>query len=363
MRPFRRFAPLLWVGVLLLPAGRAAAEPYLAVQSGFKCVQCHANPTGGGLRNVFGNTYAQTELAARRLTSDKETWTGLLNRHIALGGNLRADATWNRVPNQSDSNQFEIAEARLLLDAAIIPERLSVYVDERLAPGNADNLEANLRLWVQPGRFYLKAGRFYLPFGWRLEDDNAFVRQASGINMQAPDRGLEIGLETGPWSMQLALTNGSGGSQETDDGKQVAARVEHVISRWRLGASAAFNDSDAGDRASGALFGGVRLGPTSWLAEIDLISDDLDAGSRDMLAALVEVNWRIARGRNLKLTHEWFEPDSDIDEDEQTRSSAVYEWWPIEFLQLRVGARLYDGIPQNDLQNRREAFAQLHAYF
>jgi hypothetical protein len=363
MSSLRRFVQLLWVGVLLLPAGRAVAEPYLAVQSGFKCMQCHANPTGGGLRNVFGNTYAQTELAARRLASDKETWTGLLNRHIALGGNLRADATWNRVPNQSDSNQFEIAEARLLLDAAIIPERLSVYVDERLAPGNAENLEANLRLWVQPGRFYLKAGRLYLPFGWRLEDDNAFVRQASGINMQAPDRGLEIGLESGAWSMQLALTNGSGGAQETDDGKQVAARAERVISRWRIGASAAFNDSDAGDRASGALFGGVRLGPTSWLAEIDLISDDLDAGSRDLLAALVEMNWRIARGQNLKLTHEWFEPDRDIDEDEQTRSSAVYEWWPIEFLQLRVGARLYDGIPQNDLQNRREAFAQLHAYF
>jgi hypothetical protein len=358
-----RVAALVWIGGLLLPAGPAVAEPYLAVQSGFKCMQCHANPTGGGLRNVFGNTYAQTELVARRLTSGEERWTGLVHKYIALGGNLRADATWNRVPNQSESNQFAVAEGRLLLEAAIIPERLSVYVDERLTPGNAENLEANLRLWVQPARLYLKAGRFYLPFGWRLEDDNAFVRQVSGINMQAPDLGIEAGLESGPWSMQLALTNGSGGAQESDDGKQVAVRAERVLSRWRLGASAAFNDSDAGDRSSGALFGGVRFGPTSWLAEIDLISDDLDTGSRDMLAALVEVNWLLARGQNLKLTHEWFEPERDIDEDEQTRTSAVYEWWPIEFLQLRVGARLYDGIPQNDLQNRREAFAQLHAYF
>ena len=36
----------------------------------------------------------------------------------------------------------------------------------------------------------------YLPFGYRLEDDNAFVRSLSGINMQAPDEGVELGFES-----------------------------------------------------------------------------------------------------------------------------------------------------------------------
>ena len=78
---------------------------------------------------------------------------------------------------------------------------------------------------------------------------------------------------------------------------------------------------------------------------------------------LVEANWRFAAGHNLKATAEFFEPDIDVDEDEQNRWSLVWEVTPMQFLQLRAGVRVYDGIPQNDLQNRRLAFLQLNAYF
>lgn len=358
------FLPL-FAALWLAATGVAHAEPYLAVQAGFKCVQCHVNPTGAGLRNAFGNAFAQTQLAARRVgAEDAELWTGSVGRYLAVGGNLRANASYSKVPDVGSSDDFGVEEGRLYLEAALIPGRLSVYVDERVAPGNADNREASVRLWLREGSLYVKGGKMYLPFGWRLEDGSAFVRQLSGINMQTPDNGLEFGLESGAWSAQLAVSNGTAGGPEVDDGKMFTARVEHVLDRWRIGAAATFNDADAGDRRGAALFAGSRWGRFSLLGEVDWFDDDgIGANGRKRMATLAEANFLWRQGHNLKATFEWYEPDTDVDEDEQTRSSLVYEWSPMQFLQARFGVRRFIGIPQNDLQNRTEAFLQLHGYF
>jgi hypothetical protein len=348
---------------LLAMAGAARAEPYIAARMGMKCVQCHANPTGGGLRNVFGNTYAHTTLAQRQLGGDQDLWTGQLAKWVAIGGDARANYTYVEVPHQGETNEFETEEARAYLEFSAIPGRLSVYLDQRMAPGNSENMEANARWWVRENALYVKAGRMYLPFGYRLEDDNAFVRQLSGINMQAPDEGFEVGAEYGNWTAQLAISNGAGGGEETDHGKQFVTRAEFVQPGWRAGASLLFNDADAGDRTGAALFGAVNLGPITLLGEIDYIDDDGIGGGTELFATLAEANWLLAQGHNFKATYEWFEPSDDVDEDEQTRSSLLYEWSPIQFLQLRAGVRVYDGIPQNDTQNRRQAFVQLHGFF
>ena len=75
------------------------------------------------------------------------------------------------------------------------------------------------------------------------------------------------------------------------------------------------------------------------------------------------MNWGIRNGHNLKLTGEYYDPDRDVDEDEQNRWSLVYEYTPLPFVQLRAGYRRYEGIPQNDLQNRKLTFLELHGFF
>jgi hypothetical protein len=338
------------------------AEPYFAVAQGLKCINCHVNNTGGGMRNTFGQIWGQNELPAKRVDTG-DPWTGELHRFIGIGGDLRATATAVDVPNQSSSSSFDTEELRVFLELRAIPDRLSVYIDQKLAPGGSTNQEAYGRLWFGQNRYYVKAGQMYLPYGLRLEDDTAFIRQVPGINMTTPDRGVETGIELANWSAQLAASNGTAGGAEVDQGKQYSLRVEHIQSIWRAGASFNYNDADAGSRQMQNVFAGLRTGPVAWLAEADYIRDDSFAPRRKQAVGLIEANWGVMKGNNLKLTAEYFDPDREISEDQQTRYSVVWEYTPLQFVQLRVGARYFDGIPQNDLQNRRLIFAQLHGYF
>jgi len=353
---------------LFLLAGSlpAAAEPYLAARQGLKCMGCHVNPTGGGLRNAAGNAFAQNELAARPIDTGESKWLGELNRFISFGGDFRGSATYTDFPDAEDVDlAFAVDEVRAYLDVHVIPDRLSVYLDQKLAPGGGRNLEAYARLWLgESNRYYVKAGQMYLPFGLRLEDDTAFVRQVSGISFDTPDNGVELGLETGPWSAQIAVSNGTAGGAETGSGKQWSLRGEHVGSLWRLGASYNFNDADQTERHMAALHAGLRTGPIVWLGEVDYIEDrGLPGGDLRRWVGLIEGNWMPRRGHNLKLTVETFEPDTEIDGDEQDRYSLVYEYMPFQYLQLRGGVRIYDGVPGDDVQNRGFGFIELHGFF
>ena len=101
----------------------------------------------------------------------------------------------------------------------------------------------------------------------------------------------------------------------------------------------------------------------SWLAEVSLINDEEPSGDSDSYATLLEGNWRLRKGHNLKVGYEFLEPDEDRDEDQQERYSLVWEYNALQFVQSRVGVRFYNGIPNITVSNRDELFAELHVYF
>lgn len=342
-------------------AHRSEAEPYLALTMGLKCSACHVNPTGGGLRTTFGSVWGQTALPDRTL-GDTNPWTGELNRHLAIGADLRGGATWLDQPGSKGLSSFDLTSLRAYVDLRPIPEFLAFYVDERLAPGTATNAEAYMRVWTTGRRFYMKAGQLYLPYGIRLQDDSAFTRQATGINFNTPDRGLELGFDGTRWTAQFAVTNGTAGGPEVDNGKQWSLRSEYVAPRWRAGASFNLNDLAAGTRRMQNVFGGVKTGPVVWLAEFDYIVDDSAGPQRKQAAGLAEADWKLAPGQNLKFTAEAFDPDRAAPRDRQTRLSLVWEYTPLPFIQVRAGLRNYDDVQEVPFYNQRIVFLQLHGY-
>ena len=359
--PIRVYLLAVFVGALF--ASGAYAEPYLSVQSGLKCVTCHTNPTGGGKRNAFGTAFAHSELAQRIVGEADDVWSGEVNRWFSAGGDLRAGYNSVDVPNSEEQSEFDISRGTIYAEARAIPGLLSFYVDQQFAPDNTINREAYALITPGDGKYTIKVGKFFLPFGWRLQDDSAFTRRFTGINFDTPDNGVEAGLELGAWTAQAAVTNGTAGGPEGDSTKQISLRGAHVSSRWQFGASYNFNNSALGDRTMYGLFAGFRTGPISWLAEIDYVTDETPTGDVDSVVGLIEGNWRIAKGHNLKVTYEAFDPNDDLDEDHRDRYSIVWEYSPMQLLQPRIGARFFDGIPQSDLQNRDEFFAELHVFF
>jgi hypothetical protein len=346
--------------VALLRAVPAQAEPYLAVMTGYKCNVCHVNPTGAGMRNDFGVTYAKVLLPAETVDNVLDSWTGKITDRLRFGGDLRTDWSRDTTPNSPSQQAFALEQFRVYADFTIIPERLGIYVDEQIAPNGSTNEEAYVRYGNTNEGFYLKGGQFYLPFGWRLQDQTAFVRQATGINMTTPDKGLELGYEHAAWSAQFDVTNGSANAT-TGSGYQVTSQVVYTKSLWRLGLAGTSETSSAGDRRMTGLFAGLRTGPIAWLAEGDLVHDD--SLKRSEVAGLLEGDWRVRKGHNLKLTAEYMDPDRAVRNNQQTRYSFVYEYTPIPFLQFRAGYRHNFGIPQNDTQNQQLTFLELHGYF
>ena len=361
----RRTAFLIGLVVAGFAVGKASAEPYLAVYKGMQCSSCHSHPAGGGKRTAYGNAFAQTELPAVRVGGDDAAlWTGEVIEWLSVGADARADYRYVDTPGEEAISEFSLARVTVYVQAELIPNRLSLYVDQLVAPGTSRNREAYVRLNSESGRLHFAAGQFFLPYGLRLEDDAAFIRQFTGVNFTNPDRGVQLGYESGPWSTQLSVTNGTGGAPETDTGKQVSWVAQHVRDRWRLGASFNFNDADTGDRQMQNVFIGLRTGAIVWLAEADLITDDLPGGGeRDAIATLIEGNWFFRQGHNLKLGYDWYDPDDDVDGQRLERWSAVWEYTPVRFLQGRVGVRIHEGDPLVASQNRDEYFAEIHGYF
>ena len=351
--------------VLTLAYAGARAEPYLALQTGLRCAMCHVNQTGGGMRTPFGNQFAQTQLAANPWPAIAAAWTGQLSSHFGIGANVRAAATRSDTAGSSRTEPLDVREARVYLSFTPIADRLSFYIDHYLRPGSAHNREAFVRYSAADGSHFVKAGRIYLPFGWRLQDNSAFVRAQSTLDMTGPDLGVEVGWDPGPLSLQFAVSNGTFGESEIDDGKQYSLQAVYLQPDWRVGLAVNFNDQAIGDRSALGWFGGFRTGPVAWLAEV-AVFEDRSAVPRGKLrshAWLIEGNWRLRQGHNLKATVEGLDPDRDRGGNRQSRFSAVYEYAPIPFLQLRSGVRRYDGPSQFPLQNRRDYFVELHGFF
>lgn len=348
------------------------AEPYIAVRTGLKCSACHVNRTGGGARNDFGAAWAQTTLPIKTLMPVRSR---RLNDWTAIGFNVRAvgSAAISKPDSapETPTTQMEITEAQVQLEARFVPNILALYIDQTVGPDRAFTREAfGLAEWRGKIPGYAKVGKFLLPYGWRLWDEESLIRTETGFLYGSPDIGFEVGIEPGPLSWSVAVTNGSSGAPEGNSQKMLTSSAVVSWRRFRVGASASYNSSPDSKTGIYGAYAGVNVGPVSLLGETDVIFDSFTSEQtrdRDQFVAYFEGDLLVRKGVNLKISHGFHEPTAsirdepvDTPEDERTRTRAGVEVFPVSFVQVSAYyTRLDNAGKDNDL-DRISVEAHLH---
>ena len=359
------------LGLVLTPVVAVEAEPYLSVRTGLKCASCHVNRSGGGGRNAFGNIWAQTQLPMQSAPIRQRG----LNDWLSIGLDLRALGSWSIAKGEAVKDQpttaFEITDAQVQLEARLIGDRVALYVDQTLGPDRAVAREAFGLIERLPLNGYAKVGKFMLPFGWRLWDDGEFIREETGFTYRTPDIGVELGVEPGPLSLFVALSNGSAGTAEGDSRKMLSSSAAVVFRHFRVGASGSHNrSSDLSTNLVGG-FAGVTLGPVTVLGEIDAVFDSFDDPARDdndEIVAFVEGDLLVHKGVNVKVTHGFHDPTANLRassvslaEDQRARTRVGVEVFPVSFVQVSAFYVRHDNAGQGTDLDR--VTLELHLHF
>jgi hypothetical protein len=378
VREAQRTRAAAWavVSVLLLAgACPARAEPYIGLRTGRPCAECHVNITGGGMRNAHGVMYGLEQLPwspAPPSSQDPTLFRGRINDSLYMGADLRAshDSTFE---SSGNANEFD-DNGNLYANLDLVRSRLHLYVDEHVASGGARSREAFALLDGLPGSLYVKAGRFFPAYGWRLQDDKAFIRSATGYSFDTSDDGVEVGWTPGRLASSLAVTNGNGGAAEENQQKQVSLLSAYTSDRFRVGVSGSANKQDTDNRRLAGALAGVRIGPVVLLGEVDAGRTESATGTPPpgsispvvrQLITYAEADWLVHPGFNLKLVHDYLDPDRSQRGDEVSRIGAGVEATPSPYVQLRLLWRRTDrppivrGIPFED---DREVVAELHLF-
>jgi hypothetical protein len=352
--------------VMIICCGAPAwAEPYLAFKNNMFCSGCHINPIGGGARNAYGAYYG-TNVLPQTAGSLTQFDAGNITESLRLGANFRANYSQTYLKHGEDTQTFETQSGHVYLILQPNDSRFSLYIDEQLAPGSALNREAFI-LTKLSNTSFIKAGKLILPYGIRLEDDTAFIRQATGFNFNNSDNGVEWDVQTTHVFISAAISNGASGLTNNDKGLSYLSRVEYLGDNWRAGVSGVYNDADLGARYQVNMFGGFNWLGFIFLAEVDHINDKsishIPGTHEQQRIIFLEVNREVSKGINLKLTTEYLDPDTHINENQRIRHSLLLEYTPFANLQIRAGIRKGEDIPQKINGNYMNTFAQMHLYY
>ena len=353
--------------------------PKFAAYTGEKCVSCHVNPTGGGLRNLYGVKYSRDNLYMKFLKkANEETVLNTeISKGIQIGSDMRMifidDQIAEGVPNfntffQMQGDLYVHAKMNKYLSLLVNP---GLYIPNTYGP---DPIPAKYEIYGMisslPAGLYMKIGRFIPNFGTKIPEHRAYQRNYNGFYTPfAADAGIEVGIAPSYFTLTAGLSNGSStdvngtrvNSFDFDNQKQFTTSADF---RWAskngkytfgLGGSFITNpfkwdpakNINALRQVGGGFFSAGFFNRVAVLGEFDYnrldITDSVST-RRDFQTIFGEIDIRIIRGLEAKFQFENFNPQLGIKDAplQMRRYSFGFEFFPLTGLEIETIYRYVD---------------------
>jgi hypothetical protein len=344
-----RFALMVSMGVMLLASSTARAMPLYASREGKTCISCHYDPNGGGMRNDFGFLYGKN----RHGLDTEQKWATVtvdprLNDWVAIGLDTRLLYIASHTSGGSTLGTSTFFPMQGQLNVAVTPHDYLTVVMSRgitIDPNTFQARELYGLIHDLPHEIYAKLGRFRLPFGLRQDDHTSYIRSTGFLpyDSQQDDAGVEVGSAGSTYFGQLSFTNGSG-TISGDRAQTFAAKVGMGTKPLSFGLSG-FHQYQETPGSKHDRWGGYVM--STW-EKVTFIGEygggTTDApiffgGKRNLLAAFAELDYRLARGINVRGKMDYLEPDKGASGDLGRRWLVEADFVPVPFTELKLSFR------------------------
>ncbi len=343
-----------------------AALPRFQSRTGAKCQSCHVNPSGGGMRQAFGQQYGRETLPVPTWSEEfgLDDFSTKLTESVSIGADVRTLFYLQQIPDTSGggsgsastwNNAFFQMQGDVYLNFKLA-KKVSIYVDKGLYSG----FEIFGLLNILPGNGYVKIGKFLPNYGTRLDDHRTFIRDKAGFNPEsgrAELTGGEIGFNPGDFTIMGGFYNAADGfGASISKNKAFLGRIDGIFKLSEdmslgLGVNAFTKEGGVGIRTD--LFGG--LGSFSYkdfsvLGEFDLIQQKVSGTKTTGIISYVEADFVATPGFDLKFMYEFYDGNKDLKTGSMSRVSFGFEFFPISGVEVRPLYRILTEDP-NDAKN------------
>lgn len=388
------------------------ALPRFALRTGRTCASCHFNYSGGQLRNSGGTSFAQEELSLAAWRSTDTEFSDEIAKNLFLGADSRMQylnqsggvSELRTTPVTLTGSALQFMQFALYIGATP-HERLKLFAKVDItrlhkdAQFNPDGLifEAFGILNLIPKALFLKAGVFLPSYGIRYDDHTLYTRGGnlgyldlkSNHGLIFKDNYRDLGFELGfahenLINAQIALLNG-GGPLYPSFGRDlpISGRVEVTPSvddvHLRIGGSlysqklprAVTNQVDTIPARTFSMFGGffgVGYDRFTLMGEFDQAKNLQQFGLEQKSSTyFAELGVQIMEGLDFVGRYEAFDPNTDVENDEETRIVLGVEYFPWNFVEVRPQYRIVKekGLVNNEVKEvtANQFITQFHFWF